>query len=121
MKGILVNYEYCTNCHSCEVACKKHLDLKKGEFGIKVSEVGPYQYVDGQGKGKDRWEWYFIPSLTKACDMCSDRTEQGKMPLCQQSCQAWCLYFGEVEDLVKKIDDDTRWVLLTKSEQGLAH
>ena len=22
-EGILINYEYCTGCHSCEVACKK--------------------------------------------------------------------------------------------------
>ena len=26
-KGLLINYEWCTNCHSCEVACKKHLEL----------------------------------------------------------------------------------------------
>lgn len=39
MKGILVNYEYCTGCHSCEVACKKILNLPEGEFGIKLTEI----------------------------------------------------------------------------------
>ena len=34
MEGILVNYEYCTGCHSCEVACKKHLGLPAGEFAV---------------------------------------------------------------------------------------
>ena len=53
MKGILINYEFCTGCHSCEVACKKHLGLPAGEFGIKLTETGPYAY---EGKtGKDRW------------------------------------------------------------------
>ncbi|NTU90058.1 MAG: oxidoreductase, partial [Actinobacteria bacterium] len=45
--GLLVNFEFCTGCHSCEVACKKYLNLPKGEFGIKVTEVGPYQYAEG--------------------------------------------------------------------------
>ena len=55
MKGILVNYEYCTNCHSCEVACKKYLELSKGGFGIKVSEVGPFEYSAAE-KGPGKWE-----------------------------------------------------------------
>ncbi len=29
-EGILINYEYCTGCHSCEVACKKRLGSPKG-------------------------------------------------------------------------------------------
>ena len=77
-KAILINYEYCTGCHSCEVACKKELGLPKGEFGIKLTETGPYAY---EGKeGPERWEWTWLPVLTKACDMCASRTEAGKMP-----------------------------------------
>ncbi len=112
-KAILVNYEYCTGCHSCEVACKKILNLPKGEFGIKVEEVGPFEYAAGEGKAKDRWEWTYMPIITKACDMCEDRTVQGKMPMCVQHCQAWCMYYGEAEDLVKKMDGETRWAMLT--------
>ena len=82
MKGILINYEYCTGCHACEVACKKRLGLPEGEFGIKLTETGPYEYA---GKaGEERWEWSWLPVLTKACDLCADRTEAGKMPLCVQ-------------------------------------
>ena len=43
-KGILINYDYCTGCHSCEVACKKELGLPEGEFGVKLSETGPDVY-----------------------------------------------------------------------------
>lgn len=113
MKGILINYEYCTNCHSCEVACKKELGLPKGEFGIKVNEIGPYEY-EGKTVAKEKWEWTFLPALTKACNMCEPRTAKGKIPACVQHCQAWCMYYGEVEDLAKKMDGDTRWALLTR-------
>ena len=40
MEGILVNYEYCTGCHSCEVACRNARGLAAGEFGIKLAEGG---------------------------------------------------------------------------------
>jgi Fe-S-cluster-containing dehydrogenase component len=113
-KGILINYDYCTGCHSCEVACKKILDLPKGEFGIKLSETGPYQYTTGRAEGK--WEWAWLPVVTKACDMCEDRVAKGKMAMCVQHCQAWCMYYGEAEDLVKKMDGKTRWALFTQGE-----
>lgn len=79
MKGILVNYEFCTGCHSCEVACKKHLGLPEGEFGIKVSEIGPYQYA-GESRGNQKWEWTWVPALTKACTLCEDRTSRERCP-----------------------------------------
>ena len=111
-KAILINYEYCTGCHSCEVACKKELGLPKGEFGIKLTETGPCP--DERTEGPPRWEWTWLPVLTKACDMCASRTEAGKMPMCVQHCQAWCMYYGEAEDLVKKMGGETRWALYTK-------
>ncbi|UWG97838.1 oxidoreductase [Dehalobacter sp. DCM] len=113
MKGILVNYEFCTGCHSCEVACKKYLDLPKGEFGIKISEVGPWQYEKAE-KGPNKWEWTWMPTITKACNLCEDRVGEGKMPMCVQHCQAWCMHYGEVEELVGLIKEGTRWALLTK-------
>ena len=50
MNGILINYEYCTGCHSCEVACKKRLGLPEGEFGIKAHPDGPLG-VRGRAQG----------------------------------------------------------------------
>lgn len=112
-KGILVNLEYCTGCHSCEVACKRERDLPKGEFGIKVMEVGPWQYSTDEQGLKGKWEWTYAPVLTQACDLCEERTEVGKMPMCVQHCQAWCMYYGELEDLAKKMTNGERWELLT--------
>jgi Fe-S-cluster-containing dehydrogenase component len=112
MKGILVNYEFCTNCHSCEVACKKHHDLPAGEYGIKVNEIGPWERAGK--KGTEKWEWTYLPALTKACTMCADRVAANKLPMCVQHCQAWCLYHGEIEELVQKIDGKSRWALLAR-------
>ena len=110
-KGILINYDYCTGCHSCEVACKKELGLPEGEFGVKLSETGPYEY-SAEDKGPGRWEWTWLPVITKACDLCESRTAKGKMPMCVQHCQAWCMYSGEVGELAAKMDGKTRWALL---------
>ncbi|RDB59294.1 oxidoreductase [Gordonibacter sp. 28C] len=114
MKGILVNYEYCTGCHSCEVACKKELGLPKGEYGIKIDEFGPVKITVGPKAGK--WEWAFFPMVTKSCDLCEGRIAKGKMPMCVQHCQAWCLAYGEVEDLVRKVDGKTRYALLVPEQ-----
>lgn len=114
-KGILINYEYCTGCHACEVACKKELKLLEGEYGIKLTEVGPYEY-DGK-VGSERWEWTWMPVLTKACDMCKDRTDKGKLPMCVQHCQAWCMEYGDVDDLAKLMGGKTRFALYTAREE----
>ena len=113
MKALLVNYEYCTGCHSCEVACRNELGLAAGEFGIKITEVGPYKYTEDLGL-ENNWEWVYVPVLTKACNLCEDRSKLGKLPSCVQACQAWCLYYGEAEDLVKKFDGKTRCSLFSK-------
>ena len=115
-KGILINYDYCTGCHSCEVACKKELGLPEGEFGIKLTETGPWEYA-AEPAGPGRWEWTWLPVLTKACDLCEGRTSKGKMPMCVQHCQAWCMYYGEVGELAAKMDGRTRWALMVPSAE----
>ena len=115
MNGMLVNYDFCTGCHSCEVACKKELGLQKGEYGIKISEIGPYRSSAENGGGE--WEWTFYPMLTKSCDLCEGRVAKGKLPMCIQHCQAWCMAYGELDDLTKKIDGKGRYALLVP-EQG---
>ena len=114
-KALVVDYKYCTGCHSCEVACRNELGLAQGEYGIKLTEVGPYEYATDL-KADTPYEWVYNPTITKACDLCQKRTALGKMPSCVQACQAWCMYYGEAEDLVKKMDGKTRWALYTTAE-----
>ena len=37
--GLLIDYEYCTGCHTCEVACAQEYQWPGGMGGMKVMEV----------------------------------------------------------------------------------
>ena len=110
-RGIIIQYEYCTGCHSCEVACKKELELPKGQFGIKLLEYGPVKKDDG------RWDYFFIPAPTDLCDLCAKRIEAGKMPACVHNCQSKVMEFGDVEELAKKMTFIRKCVLFAPGEK----
>lgn len=98
VNGILVDYEYCTGCHTCEVACKKELNLPKGQWGIRVFTDGPRK-VYNSGK----WELNNIPVLTSLCNLCGERVAKGKLPNCVHHCLAQVMEYGPVEELAKKM------------------
>lgn len=95
MKGMLIDYQYCTGCHACEVACKKELNLEKGQYGIHVLQDGPRQLPNG------RWEYRYIPLKTSLCDYCDARVAEGKAPSCVQHCPARIIFCGELDELSK--------------------
>ncbi len=99
MNGLLINYKYCSGCHSCEVACKNEHDIPLGRWGIKVTETGPWEI------GDDEWHYDFIPTPTSLCDLCAARVAQGRQPSCVQHCQAKVMEFGEIEELAKKANE----------------
>ena len=41
-KALLINYKYCSGCHSCEIACRNHLQCGLGKWGIKLTEIQPF-------------------------------------------------------------------------------
>lgn len=94
--GLLIDYEYCTGCHSCEMACRQGHDFGVDQWGIKVAAEKPYKIDD------TRFEFKFIPTPTQLCDMCTDRIEAGKDPYCVHHCQAKCMYYGTLEELAAK-------------------
>ena len=61
--GLMIDYEYCSGCHACEVACKKEHDMPKGDFGIRLVTMGPFETSDG------KWEFNNIPVPTHLCDL----------------------------------------------------
>lgn len=93
--GLFINYEFCTGCHSCEVACKKEHKLPKGQFGMHVLQDGPRQMLDG------KWEFTYIPYPSHQCDLCAERTAKGRLPTCVHHCQAGVMEYGPLEELVK--------------------
>lgn len=95
--GLLVDYEWCTGCHSCEFACQMEHGLPVGQTGILVTEVGPWK-IEG-----DTWQYAYMPVPTDQCDLCAARVGLGKAPTCVQHCQAKCLEYGPVDVLSAKL------------------
>lgn len=104
--GLLIDYEYCANCHTCEVACQKEHGYPPETWGVKCAEVGPYNYKDYGTIVYD-----IIPIPTKLCDLCGERVAAGKLPTCVKHCQTNCMKFGPVEELVKDLEERPRQVL----------
>jgi Fe-S-cluster-containing dehydrogenase component len=105
--GLLIDYEFCTGCHSCEVACKKELKLNHGQYGIKVAQYGPEQTAP------DKWDFFYVPLPTDLCNLCKDRVAEGKLPTCVHHCQAKVMYYGPAEELVKQMVEKPKMVLFT--------
>ncbi|MDR2672969.1 MAG: hypothetical protein LBC35_06810 [Coriobacteriales bacterium] len=101
--GLLFDYKYCSNCHTCEVACKYHLktDLAK-KPGIVVLEKGPYHLDEDD---PDAWDWDYIPVPTALCDLCADRLDAGKKPSCVHHCLAFCIEYGPIDELAKRAQE----------------
>lgn len=105
--GLLIDYEWCSGCQSCEVTCKEEHGYPVGKWGIKVLEEGPWEIEDGSGV----FNYNYIPVPTDLCDLCANRTEKGREPMCVHHCLANVITYGSVEELAKKLDDKSKQVL----------
>ncbi|UWG97816.1 oxidoreductase [Dehalobacter sp. DCM] len=103
--GLLINYDFCTGCHSCEMACKKEFGLAQDQFGIKVAQYGP---VQNSGK---KWEFFYMPMLTDLCTLCAPRVAEGKLPTCVHHCQAKVMQYGTIDDLAEQLKVTPKSVL----------
>lgn len=96
--GLLIDNEFCTGCHSCEVVCKNELDLPLAQWGVKVLELGPWKLADGK-----RWEHRYIPVPTSYCNLCQGRVAKGEQPSCVLHCLAGAIEYGTIEELTVKL------------------
>jgi len=94
--ALLFNYQYCSGCHSCELACRNERGLGLGIWGIKVAEIKPFE-ID-----EENFEWIYQPIPTKLCDLCVDRVEKGSSPACVHHCLAFCIEYGTIDDMQKR-------------------
>ena len=95
--ALLIDYEYCSGCQSCEVACKEEHNIPVGKWGIRVHDDGPWEIEDGV------FNWNKIPVPTDLCDLCADRTAEGRDPSCVHHCLANVMYYGTVSELAPKL------------------
>lgn len=92
-KALLINYEYCTGCHACEVACKQEHGYPAGLGGIMVKDL--------THESSDRVQVDFLPIPTEMCDLCAARTRAGESPACVKHCMSACMMFGDVSELAR--------------------
>ena len=103
--GLLIDYEYCTGCQSCEVSCKEEHDLPVGKWGIRVHDDGPWEIEE------DHMNWNKIPVPTDLCDLCAERTSKGREPICVHHCLADVMKFGPVTELAALMEEKPKQVL----------
>lgn len=106
-KGLLVDYQWCTGCHSCEVACQMEYDLPLGQYGIIVSQIGPWQ-IDERN-----WQYSFIPTITKQCTLCAERMANDKLPSCVKHCQSKCLKVVDVDEAHEIMKESGKTLFMT--------
>lgn len=94
-KGLLIEYEYCTGCQSCTVACKQEHGYPAGKWGIRVEEIVT--------KG-DKLRIDFLPVPTKYCDLCVKRVSKGGQPACVKACQAATMFHGDLAELAELME-----------------
>lgn len=105
--GLLIDYEYCTGCQSCEVTCKEEHGYPVGKWGMRVLEEGPWEIEDGTGV----FNYNYVPVPTDLCDLCADRTGKGREPMCVHHCLANVITYGRIEDLARKAATKGKQVL----------
>ena len=111
-KALLIDVEWCSGCHSCEMACQMEHGMPVGQTGILVNEIGPWEYAP------EVWQLSYLPALTDQCDGCAERVSAGKLPTCVHHCQAKCMAYGTVEELSELMGDGGKKVLYTLTWEG---
>ena len=100
--SLLVDYQFCTGCHTCEVACKQEHHFPAGkEGGVKVLEM-VHELPGG------RLDVTYFPYFTPACSFCASRVKKGLQPACVQHCMAGILEFGPLKDVAQELPADRK-------------
>jgi Fe-S-cluster-containing dehydrogenase component len=102
--GLLIDYEYCTGCYACQVACAQEYGWPAGMSGMQVIEVV-------QELPKDKAYLAYLPFPTELCTLCPARTKKGLEPACVKHCMAACMKYGKIEELAQELGKKPRLVL----------
>ena len=102
--GLLIDYEYCTGCYTCQVACCQEHGWEAGMSGMQVIE-------QVQKLPKGRAYLTYRPFPTELCVLCASRTKKGQQPACVQHCMAGCIRYGRINDLAEEMKKKPRMAL----------
>jgi Fe-S-cluster-containing dehydrogenase component len=102
--GLLIDYEYCTGCYACQVACSQEHGHAPGESGMHL-----FEHVQVLPNGKPYLT--YLPFPTEMCVLCRPRTRRGLKPACVQHCMAAVITYGGLAELCEKMKAKPRMVL----------
>ncbi|HSW58407.1 MAG TPA: hypothetical protein VLH15_08405 [Dehalococcoidales bacterium] len=105
-KALLIEYEFCTGCNTCQVACKQEHNYPVGKGGIHLNQINTTL-------PDERLRIDYLPFPTAYCDLCASRVRKGEQPACVKHCQAQVIEYGPVTDLAKKMDKKSHCVMFT--------
>ncbi len=91
--GLYIDYDWCSGCHACELACKQEHDLKTDQWGIRV--------VERTYRVADRIAIEYVPIPTEICNFCMARVNKGENPACVHHCMTKCMDFGPMEEMAR--------------------
>ena len=94
--GLLIDYEYCTGCFTCQVACAQEYKRPKEQVGMQVIET-----ITMKPNGKPYLA--FLPFPTENCNLCAGRTSLGEEPSCVKHCMANVIRHGPLVELSKEM------------------
>jgi Fe-S-cluster-containing dehydrogenase component len=94
--GLLIDYEYCTGCFTCQVACAQEYRRPKQQVGIQVTETITV-------KPGEKTYLAYIPFPTENCNLCAARTAAGEQPTCVKHCMANVIQHGTIEELAQRM------------------
>ena len=104
--AMLIDVHYCTGCHSCEVACQQENGFDAKQFGIVVTE---HILNKKNGLTID-----YVPYMTDLCNFCAERVADGGKPSCVKHCQARCMSFGTLEDIMEEAKNTKKPMVFIK-------
>lgn len=107
--GLLIDFEWCTGCHACEIAGKNANNLTYNEWCIKVGT--------GQRKVGEHLVYDYIPMPTDLCNLCARLTSKGEQPACVHHCPPQVIRFGpqnELEEALRRNPSQKLWLLEQK-------
>ena len=108
--ALLIDYEYCTGCHSCEVACKEEHNMGVGQWGIRLYDDGPWKKDDSNDMGSS-YNFNHVPVPTDLCDLCAERLSRNREPVCVHNCLADCMRFGTIEEMAAELAKKPKQVI----------
>jgi Fe-S-cluster-containing dehydrogenase component len=102
--GLLIDYEHCTGCMSCIVACNEENGWPDDLSGMKVMEIL-------EDLPKKKMYLVYRPFPTELCVLCPKRKKRGLPPACVSHCMAGCITYGPISELAEQMKKKKRTVL----------